>query len=134
MLDYLILSQTLSYKMLVAICSYRTGLIKLFENCPAARKMKDTSFMFPIYNITGELIKGGMIDGDDDILLEMELATRFCREAQLQSYHYVRSVANLAELYGRVGMPDEAFKYFSIMEAMYMKQDHPKLLNSAYGE
>ena len=90
--------------------------------------------MFPIYNLAGEQIKTGVIDVDDEFSLEMELATHCHREAQLYSFHYARSLASLAELYGRVGMPDEAFKYFNIMEAVYMKQDHPKLLTSAYGE
>lgn len=96
--------------------------------------MKDISFMFPIYNIVGIQMKGGVIDQDDECSLEMELAIRFCREAQLQAYHYARSLANLAEMYGRVGKPDDAFIYFDRMKAVYMKQDHPKLLLDAYGE
>ena len=109
-------------------------MIKLFENCPAGRTLKDISFMYPIYNLSGELIKSGVIDDGDEFSLEMELATHCCREAQLQSFHFARSLANLAELYGRVGKPNEALKYFNIMEAVYMKQDHPKLLTNAYGK
>jgi hypothetical protein len=108
--------------------------LKIFENCPAADKMKDVSLMFPIYNMVGIQLKGGVIDQDDECSLEMELAIRFCHEAQLQAYHYARSLANLAEMYGRVGVLDEALKYFNIMKAVYMKQDHPKLLLDAYGK
>ena len=90
--------------------------------------------MFPNYNLAGEQIKAGIIDGGDEFALEMELATHCYHETRLQSYHYVRSLASLAEIYGCVGMPDEAFKYFNIMEAVYMKQDHPKLVTDAYGE
>ena len=84
--------------------------------------------------MVGIQLKGGVIDQDDECSLEMELAQRFCHEAQLQAYHYARSLANLAEMYGRVGWVDEAFKYFNIMKAVYMKQEHPKLLLDAYGE
>ncbi len=96
--------------------------------------MKDISLIFPIYNIVGIQLKGGVIDQDDRCSLEMELAVRFCHEAQLQAYHYARSLANLAEMYGRMGILDEAFNYFNIMKAVYMKQDHPKLLIDTYGE
>ncbi len=96
--------------------------------------MKDISLIFPIYNIVGIQLKGGVIDQDDKCSLEMELAVRFCHEAQLQAYHYARSLANLAEMYGRMGILDEAFNYFNIMKAVYMKQDHPKLLLDTYGE
>ena len=96
--------------------------------------MKDTSIIFPIYNMCGIQLKGGVIHQDDECSLEMELAVRFCHEAQLQAYHYARSLANLSEMYGRVGSLNEAFKYFNIMKAVYMKQDHPKLLLDAYGE
>jgi len=106
--------------------------LKIFENCPAADKMKDISLMFPIYNMVGLQLKGGVIDQDDECSLEMELALRFCHEAQLQAYHYARSLANLAEMYGRVGVLDEALKYFNVMKAVYMKEDHPKLLLDAY--
>ncbi|KAL7498705.1 hypothetical protein ACHAWT_008434 [Skeletonema menzelii] len=106
--------------------------LKIFENCPAADQMKDISLIFPIYNMVGIQLKGGVIDQDDECSLEMELAQRFCHEAQLQAYHYARSLANLAEMYGRVGWVDKAFKYFNIMKAVYMKQEHPKLLLDAY--
>jgi hypothetical protein len=66
--------------------------------------------------------------------LERDLAERFCHEAQLQAYHYARALANLAEMYGRMGVHDEAFKYFDVMKAVYMTQDHPKLLLEGYGE
>jgi tetratricopeptide (TPR) repeat protein len=108
--------------------------LKIFENCPAADKMKDISLMFPIYNMVGIQLKGGVIDQDDECSLERDLAERFCHEAQLQAYHYARALANLAEMYGRMGVHDEAFKYFDVMKAVYMTQDHPKLLLEGYGE
>jgi hypothetical protein len=108
--------------------------LKIFENCPAADKMKDISLMFPIYNMVGIQLKGGVIDQDDSCSLERDLAERFCHEAQLQAYHYARALANLAEMYGRMGVHDEAFKYFDVMKAVYMTQDHPKLLLEGYGE
>ena len=88
--------------------------------------------MFPIYNIVGIQMRGGVIDQDDECSLEMELAVRFCREAQLQAYHFARSLASLAEMYGRAGMPDEAFKVFNVMKTVYMSKDHPKLLLDTY--
>ena len=94
--------------------------------------MKDISVIFPIYNVVISQMKGGLIHQDDKFSLEKELAVRFCREAQLQTFHYARSLANIAEMYGRLGMPDEAFYYFNIMKAIYMPQDHPKLLLDAY--
>ena len=56
--------------------------------------------MFPIYNEVALQMKTGLIHQDDDrFSLEKELAVRFCREAKLQTYHYARSLANLAEIF-----------------------------------
>eukprot|EP00546_Thalassionema_frauenfeldii_P017555 CAMPEP_0178896542 /NCGR_PEP_ID=MMETSP0786-20121207/1237_1 /TAXON_ID=186022 /ORGANISM="Thalassionema frauenfeldii, Strain CCMP 1798" /LENGTH=682 /DNA_ID=CAMNT_0020566969 /DNA_START=463 /DNA_END=2511 /DNA_ORIENTATION=+ len=106
--------------------------LKIFENCPAASKMKDHSIIFPIYNIVGLQIKGGLIDQDDECSLERDLAERFNHEAQLQAYHYARSLASVAEMYGRIGLYDEAFRHFDIMKAIYMTEEHPKLLLGTY--
>ena len=94
--------------------------------------MKDISIMFPIFNRVGIQIKGGVIDQDDSCSLEMDLAERFCHEAQVQSYHLARALGNLAEWYGRIGALEKAFKYFHTMTAIYMPRDHPPLINSAY--
>jgi hypothetical protein len=71
--------------------------MKIFEHCPAAKKMKDVSVMFPIYNRVGLQLKGGIIAQDEASSLEMDLAEKFCHEAQVQSYHFVRALSNLAE-------------------------------------
>lgn len=84
--------------------------------------------------MVGIQLKGGVIDQDDECSLERDLAERFCHEAQLQAYHYARALANLAEMYGRIGVHEEAFKYFEVMKAVYMTHDHPKLLLDVYGE
>lgn len=94
--------------------------------------MKDPSIVFPIYNIVGLQIKGGVIDQDDEFSLERDLAERFNNETQLQAYHYARSLACLAEIYGRIGLHDQAFRHFDIMKAIYMKNEHPKLLLGTY--
>lgn len=81
------------------MCLMHSDALKIFENCPAANKMKDTSVIFPIYNTVGVQLKGGVIDQDDECSLERDLAERFCHEAQLQVYHYARALANLAPKY-----------------------------------
>ena len=78
------------------------------------------------------LIKGGTIDQDDTFSLEVDLAKRYCHEAQVQAYHYARSLASVAEICGRTGRYSEAFEYFNIMEKVYMKEMHPELLTKAY--
>ncbi len=88
---------SLSHVVLLTSFSTHSDALKIFENCPAADKMKDISLMFPIYNMVGIQLKGGVIDQDDECSLEMDLAERFCHEAQLQAYHYARALANLAE-------------------------------------
>lgn len=98
----------------------------------AAPKMKNISIMFPVYNRVGVQLKGGVIDQDDACSLEMDLAERFCHEAQVQSYHFARALGNLAEWYGRIGLLDKAFRYFDIMKAVYMPTEHPPLLYAAY--
>ncbi|KAL3770882.1 hypothetical protein ACHAW5_003970 [Stephanodiscus triporus] len=106
--------------------------MKIFEHCPAAKKMKDISVMFPIYNRVGLQLKGGVIAQDEACSLEMDLAEKFCHEAQVQSYHFVRALGNLAEWYGRIGAIENALKYFHIMTAVYMPIEHPPLISAAY--
>ena len=52
----------------------------------------------------------------------------------LHVYHYARALANLAEIMGRIGLHDDAFRYFNIMKSVYMKQEHPELLLGKYGK
>ena len=78
------------------------------------------------------LIKGGTIEQDDMCSLEVDLAKRYCHEAQVQAYHYARSLGSLAEMFARVGRYSEAFEYFNIMEKVYMNEVHPELLTKAY--
>mmetsp|Transcript_30873 Transcript_30873/g.46822 ORF Transcript_30873/g.46822 Transcript_30873/m.46822 type:complete len:375 (-) Transcript_30873:97-1221(-) len=73
-----------------------------------------------------------MINQDDEFSLEMELAERYCHEAQVQSYHFARALINLAEIHGRKGNLCKAQRYFAIMESIYMPTEHPKLLSAAY--
>ena len=58
--------------------------LKIFENCPAAADMKDISIIFPIYNLVGLQLKGGVIDQDDECSLENDLAEKYVYEAQTQ--------------------------------------------------
>ena len=95
-------------------------------------KFNHSSIIFPVYNWVGMLIKGGTIDQDDMCSLEVDLAKRYCHEAQVQAYHYARALGFLAEMCGRTGRYSEAFEYFNIMEKVYMKETHPELLNKAY--
>ena len=78
------------------------------------------------------LIKGGTIEQDDMCSLEVDLAKRYCHEAQVQAYHYARALGSLAEMCGRTGKYSEAFEYFNIMEKVYMKEVHPEMLTKAY--
>jgi tetratricopeptide (TPR) repeat protein len=91
-----------------------------------------SSIIFPVYNWVGLQIKGGLIEQDDLCTLEVDLAKRFCHEAQIQAFHYARSLASLAEMLGRTGQYSEAFECFDIMKAVYMKDNHPTLLSKAY--
>ena len=43
--------------------------------------------------------------------LEVELARKFQFEAQVQAYHIAWALANLADVYGRMGHCEEAFRY-----------------------
>jgi len=88
--------------------------MRIFENCPASKKIKDISIMFPIYNRVSIQLKGGVINQNDSCNLEMDLYSRFYHEAQVQSYHLVRSLGALAEWYGRIGSIDKAFQYFTV--------------------
>ena len=106
--------------------------MKIFEHCPAAKKMKDVSVMFPIYNRVGLQLKGGIIAQDEASSLEMDLAEKFCHEAQVQSYHFVRALSNLAEWYGRMGEIEIALACFDKMAAIYMPIEHPPLIYAAY--
>ncbi|KAL3810385.1 hypothetical protein ACHAXA_002852 [Cyclostephanos tholiformis] len=106
--------------------------MRIFENCPASKKMKDISVMFPIYNRVALQLKGGVIAQDEACSLEMDLAERFCHEAQVQSYHFARALGHLAEWYGRIGSIENAFKYFDIMAAVYMPIEHPSRITAAY--
>jgi hypothetical protein len=106
--------------------------MKIFEQCPASKKMKDISVMFPIYNRVALQLKGGVIAQDEACSLEMDLAERFCHEAQVQSYHFARALGNLAEWYGRIGALESAFKYFNTMAAVYMPIEHPNRISAAY--
>ena len=85
-----------------------------------------------MYNWVGLLIKGGTIEQDDMCSLEVDLAKRYCYEAQVQAYHYARALGSLAEMCGRTGRYSEALEYFDIMEKVYMKEVHPKMLTKAY--
>jgi len=88
--------------------------MRIFENCPASKKIKDISIMFPIYNRVSIQLKGGVINQNDSCNLEMDLYSRFYHEAQVQSFHLVRSLGALAEWYGRIGSIDKAFQYFTV--------------------
>ena len=46
--------------------------------------MKDISIIFPIYNLVGLQLKGGVIDQDDECSLENDLAEKYVYEAQTQ--------------------------------------------------
>jgi len=70
--------------------------------------------MFPIYNRVSIQLKGGVINQNDSCNLEMDLYSRFYHEAQVQSFHLVRSLGALAEWYGRIGSIDKAFQYFTV--------------------
>jgi len=85
-----------------------------------------------VYSLVSAQIKLGMINQDDEFSLEMELAERYCHEAQVQSYHFARALINLAEIHGRKGNLCKAQRYFAIMESIYMPTEHPKLLSAAY--
>lgn len=62
----------------------------------------------------------------------MDLAERFCHEAQVQSYHYARALGNLAEWHGRTGAHEKAIKCFDLMKAIYMPKEHPPLIYASY--
>jgi hypothetical protein len=97
-------------------------ILKIFENCPASAKLKDSSIIFPVYNYLGIQIRGGAFDQDDVCSLEVDLAERFQYEAQVQSFHLARALANLADVYGRTGRCVEAFKYYEVMMSIYMQE------------
>ena len=97
-------------------------ILKIFEQCPASAKLKDPSIIFPVYNYLGIQIRGGAFDQDDVCSLEVDLAERFQYEAQVQAFHLARALANLADVYGRTGHCEEAFRYFDIMQSIYMKE------------
>ena len=46
--------------------------------------MKDASIVFPIYNLVGAQLKGGVIEQDDQCSLESDLAEKYVQEAQTQ--------------------------------------------------
>eukprot|EP00957_Ditylum_brightwellii_P074626 5670897-Ditylum_brightwellii.AAC.1 len=71
--------------------------LKIFENCPAATKLRDLSIIFPMYSLVSMQIKLGMINQDDGFSLKMELGERYCYEAQLQSYHFACALIDLAK-------------------------------------
>eukprot|EP00985_Skeletonema_marinoi_P011013 scaffold5185_cov101-Skeletonema_marinoi.AAC.1 len=106
--------------------------MRIFENCPASKKMKDISIMFPIYNRVSIQLKGGVINQDDSCNLERDLYSRFYHESQVQSFHLVRSLGALAEWYGRIGQVDKAFKYFNTMTSIYMPGEHAPLICENY--
>ncbi|KAL7546821.1 hypothetical protein ACHAWF_010151, partial [Thalassiosira exigua] len=106
--------------------------LKIFENCPASSKLKDMSIIFPVFNLVGIQLQADVIAQDDQFSLEVDLAEQFCHEAQVQSFHYARALANLAEIYGRIGHYDEAFKYFEVMRSVYLPIEHPPLLTASY--
>eukprot|EP00986_Skeletonema_menzelii_P011931 scaffold6314_cov163-Skeletonema_menzelii.AAC.4 len=106
--------------------------MRIFENCPASKKMKDISIMFPIYNRVGIQLKGGVINQNDSCDLERDLYSRFYHEAQVQSFHLVRALGALAEWYGRIGEVDKAFRYFNTMTSIYMPDDHAPLMYEHY--
>ena len=110
-------------------------ILKIYENCPAAVSLKDPSIIFPVYSLVAAQLKGGVINTQNDTsALERDLAERFMHEAQSQVYHYARALTNLAELYGRFGMYDEAFREFDTMKLVYLPETHSTLLTSAYAQ
>jgi len=63
--------------------------------------MKDASIVFPIYNLVGAQLKGGVIEQDDQCSLESDLAEKYVQEAQTQvsnvhirtlSYHILLTI------------------------------------------
>ena len=104
------------------ISQLHVDILKIFEECPASAKVRDTPIMFPVYNYIGLQIKGGAFDQDYVGSLEVELAQKFQYEAQVQAYHLARALANLADVYGRMGHCEEAFRYYEIMQSIYMKE------------
>ena len=63
-----------------------------------------------------------MIAQDESCTLEMDLAERFCCEAQVQSYQcFARTLGHHVEWLREI---DNAFKYFDIMAAVYMPIEH----------
>lgn len=101
--------------------------IAIFENCPSSREL-DASIMFPVYSICSAHLKGGMIQQDDVLSLERDIADRFCKEAQTQSFHLARALAQQAEILGRIGLYDDAFAAFEKMRMIYLPDIHRKLL------
>ena len=105
------------------IAQLHVDILKIFEECPASVKLKDTPNIFPVYNYVGLQIKGDAFDQDDGVCsLEIELAQKFQYEAQVQAYHLARALANLADVYGRMGHCEEAFRHFDIMQSIYIKE------------
>lgn len=119
-------------KDLTHAAEMNVNAMRIFENCPAAREMKDVSIMFPVYSRIAIFLKAGAIQQDDACSLEMQLAKRLVFETRLQSYHLARALANLAEWYGRSGELDKAFQCFETMRNVYLPKEHPPLLAKAY--
>lgn len=62
--------------------------------------MKDASIVFPIYNLVGAQLKGGVIEQDDQCTLESDLAKKYVQEAQTQvSKVHIRTLSHPSYTY-----------------------------------
>jgi tetratricopeptide (TPR) repeat protein len=122
------------HKAAESVKAYQTAL-RILEESLVAEEMKDRSIVFPIFSGLFIALKLGMIKQDPDFSFEKSLAARFVKETKSHGdpVHYLRALAMEAEIYGRLGEFDLAFKAKREMERIYDPDKHTHAISQIYG-
>uniref|UniRef100_A0A7S2EK19 Uncharacterized protein n=1 Tax=Ditylum brightwellii TaxID=49249 RepID=A0A7S2EK19_9STRA len=109
--------------------------IDIYEQYTKNKELLNRSIIFPIFSGLFVLVKFGKIEQDKERTFELQLITKFIREAKAfdDPVHYTRALAMECEYFCKVGKYKKALTSFDELAKQYVPEEHSDAIAQAYG-
>ena len=134
--SYIALGQCLAniHKAAESVAAFQNAL-GVLQSAKRSDELRDRSIVFPIFSGLFVAIKFGQIEQDKNCSYEQVLVGRFVQETRLHGdpIHIARSLSMQGEMYGRLGLYDQAFSALDEMAQVYDPETMSVGICAAYG-
>lgn len=110
--------------------------LKVVDEAPAKRSLKDRSVIFQVYSFAATVVKGGRMappHGQNPAEFEMSLVSKYVCETRHSIYHHCRSLCLRAEVWAKCKEFDKALAVLDEVKSLYDPGMHSTAISNDYG-